>query len=562
MSLYEKRLSATGQTLFIHYPGEERRTPYKRSSITILMDDVRKETVEAMLDRADLRALSLNRDVILSFPTPPSGGWNAALDPSLPDGIAAFLQCQEAMSRPEDTPVEVNALGIPTTDTMLSTWHAMNDVRYVIGLGSGADMALTLAACAPDHVAGVLALGGALEPAAMDKARHAPMPVMLCGGDKPTIDYFLHANGADVYQEPRHFAAHNPCQSLWTLPPAQQLTPQLAHYAWDACFGSIRRSNTGDHGDCVPRMKLEKAGLQYVIENDTLLPDGLKHTWFAHVPEQARQNPEKQVPMLIFFHGGSDNPAEAAEMTKLHELGEKESFITVYPWGGNRCGWNMHLDPSEPDDVAFTLHLIDYMAANYPVDTSRVYLSGFSNGAGFAMAVGLMHPERIAAIFPIDSNWPGVRIGAVEVDPMSVPAFRYAAAVKNARDLRLPVWYTYGTREPSYPVYQGCSQQHQYDFIKWYNNIEVMPTPPRDAPHPCGCGVPGQAQEQLSPSTRYPHHRYHVHRFFSRDEQPLNLYNYVMLHHKGHDVAEQDTHLGWQYVRQFRRAEGGMLMRI
>lgn len=246
-------------------------------------------------------------------------------------------------------------------------------------------------------------------------------------------------------------------------------------------------------------------------------------------------------------------------MSKFHELGEKEGFITVYPWGTNKTQWNSVMDPQEPDDVGFAVALIRYMLKHYPVDPERVYLSGFSNGAAHAQVVAMLYPELIAAICHIDSNWPGLRGKPCEVDYQEVTPMRLALEKKKEYDYRMPVWYTYGTREMSYPVYQKCSQQHQYDFWKPYNNIEALPTPPQEEPDHCGCGVPGQVQERLRPSARHPHHFYDVQRFYTKDENHWNLYNYVMMHDKGHDVAQMDPTLGWEYVKQFRRLPDGSL---
>lgn len=73
------------------------------------------------------------------------------------------------------------------------------------------------------------------------------------------------------------------------------------------------------------------------------------------------------------------------------------------------------LAPDGADDIGYTVALIQYMKEHYPVDPERVYLSGFSNGAGQAQAVAMLHPELIAAICHIDSNWPGIRNGASEL---------------------------------------------------------------------------------------------------------------------------------------------------
>jgi len=121
----------------------------------------------------------------------------------------------------------------------------------------------------------------------------------------------------------------------------------------------------------------------------------------------------------------------------------------------------------------------------------------------------------------------------------------------------LPVWYTYGTREPSYPVHDKCSQQHQYDFWKKYNNIRIKPTPTKENPHSSGCGVVGDKTEILKPCERHPHHQYDVQRFYTKDEWHENLYNFVLMKEKGHDVASMDSVLGWRYVKQFKRNSDG-----
>lgn len=113
-------------------------------------------------------------------------------------------------------------------------------------------------------------------------------------------------------------------------------------------------------------------------------------------------------------------------MSRFHEIGEKEHFITVYPWSTNRAGWNMELLKDQADDLAYCKGLILYMLKHYPVDPSRVYLSGFSNGAGMAQTVAMIYPELVAALGHIDSNWPGVRYGRVEVDYQTVEPMRIA----------------------------------------------------------------------------------------------------------------------------------------
>ena len=48
-------------------------------------------------------------------------------------------------------------------------------------------------------------------------------------------------------------------------------------------------------------------------------------------------------------------------------------------------------------------------------------------------------------------------------------------------------------------------------------------------------------------------------RFYTDDEARLNLYNFVVMHDKGHDIAQMDAELGWRYVRAFRRKADGRI---
>lgn len=557
MEIIYKQLEATNRGMYLYYPNQPMRTAFKRSAIIILRDDSDVASVQRLLEDG-LADLAEREEIVLCFPNPMDSGWNDALDPNGPDDLTAIQAMQGAMTKPDNKPPKLLPNGIPAPESMANAWHPMNDVKYLAGIGTGASMACALAAVRPDNIAGVLSLEGRLEQAALAQAAYAPMPILLAGEDSITLDYFIKANEAAQISDTLYENPINPLQRVERLSAAGSPGAQIAN-AWESFFANIRRTNTGAHGDIQPRMRIKDEGFELYLDDDRLaLPDGLPRTWFVHVPKAA-QTGKTPVPLMMFFHGASDNPAEAAEMSKFHQLGEKEGFITVYPWGTNKLTWYSNMDAEGPDDVGYTLALIRHMLANYPVDPQRVYLSGFSNGAAHAQAVAMIYPEHIAAICHIDSNWPGQRVGATDIRYEDIPPMRIGLERKEEFDYRMPVWYTYGTREPSYPVYRGCSQQHQYDYWKTYNNIEIQPTPGQDAPHPCGCGVPGQKVEHPAPSARHPHHRYDVHRFYAKDDPTLNLYNYVMMRDKGHDIAEMDPALGWAYVKQFRRLPGGAL---
>lgn len=565
MGLIYKELGKNKRSMYIYFPEQERRTPFKRCSITVLRDETDEASVWRLLREAGLLQLAEENEAILSFPNAEGGRWNYDFSGQT-DDIAAFRKFQDSMDKEDDLPLETGENGIPTYRAMMSTWHPMQDTRYLIGIGSGADMACTLAACAPANIAAVLSIGGRLCQQARYAAVGAAMPICLTDSDVTTCNYFRLVNEIEMERKEGGFVVsrslRNPQQCVMMKDNEAVLTKTLAQEAWDRLMSRTRRTNTSVYGDIEPRLNLrrEGAGFEFFLEDDRLEEKvRTKHTWFTHVPEKIREGQTGPAPLVVFFHGGSDNPEEAAQMSRFHELGEKEGFITVYPWGTDKAQWNMKLLENGADDVGFCVALIRYMTEHYPVDKERVYLSGFSNGAGQAQTVAMLYPELIAGICHIDSNWPGVRFGEGDLTRQDRLLFDMAMKKKECFDYRMPVWYTYGSREISYPVFNKSSQQHQYDFWKRYNNIRVESTPDISCPDPCGSGVQGQLCQRLRPSERHPAHYYDVHRFFSEDAERLNLYNYVVMHDKGHDVAQMDAALGWEYVKQFRRLADGSL---
>ena len=120
--------------------------------------------------------------------------------------------------------------------------------------------------------------------------------------------------------------------------------------------------------------------------------------------------PVHHVPLLVALHGGIGSGDQFAGNSGFDQLAEANGFLVAYPdgvgagphgrlfrtWnGGNCCG------PAQKqgvDDVAFIRRLIDEVSAQYPVDASRVYAAGHSNGGILAYRLACELSDKIAAI--------------------------------------------------------------------------------------------------------------------------------------------------------------------
>lgn len=259
--------------MYLYFPPIPKHSPYKRCSVTVLLDEVDETAVERILEESGLKEMARERQLILAFPVPGPESWEYDSD------LSVIEQMQGAMTMEREFEPVQTYFGIPTLESMLASWHLMNDTRYLIGIGEkGAAMALTMAACQPANVAAVMAIGGSLPADIEERAVYSPVPVWLCGADARTVSYFISANGARKVYETAWACPTKPLQCV-ELHPEAELTAAFLNRVWEELFRKVRRTNTGRCGNVVHRTMIEKYGGEYFIE-DTRLgdQDGMPHT--------------------------------------------------------------------------------------------------------------------------------------------------------------------------------------------------------------------------------------------------------------------------------------------
>ena len=131
----------------------------------------------------------------------------------------------------------------------------------------------------------------------------------------------------------------------------------------------------------------------------TLVSSNVQRCYYLYVPPG--YDPARPPPVVVSFHGFSSNPASQALISGWHRLAEQEGFLVVYPQGTDfPQRWNAGAAWGELDvnDVQFFRDILDDLASVEPVDLSRVYISGFSNGGGMAVRIACEASGEVAAI--------------------------------------------------------------------------------------------------------------------------------------------------------------------
>jgi polyhydroxybutyrate depolymerase len=127
--------------------------------------------------------------------------------------------------------------------------------------------------------------------------------------------------------------------------------------------------------------------------------NGDTRTYRLHVPKS--YNGSRALPVLFAFHGSSASASVIERETSFDQIGDSLGFIAVYPEGFHR-GWNVgsccnYSYVKRKDEAAFVSSILTELAQGLKVDSSAIYLTGYSDGGTLSMLLSCTMSPRITA---------------------------------------------------------------------------------------------------------------------------------------------------------------------
>ncbi|MDZ7370564.1 MAG: right-handed parallel beta-helix repeat-containing protein, partial [candidate division KSB1 bacterium] len=140
------------------------------------------------------------------------------------------------------------------------------------------------------------------------------------------------------------------------------------------------------------------------------LPDGVKKRVYAEVDDNPftasfyKANASEPRPMLLWLGGGDDEVREAAAVSLVRWCTLK-NWVFVSPELTAICSL------PEARQLSVLMKAVNFALANASVDTARIYLFGYREGANLALQMADKTPQLLAAV----SAWePNLKSGALE----------------------------------------------------------------------------------------------------------------------------------------------------
>jgi len=214
---------------------------------------------------------------------------------------------------------------------------------------------------------------------------------------------------------------------------------------------------------------------------------GLTRSFVIHAPARAQ---EQDRALVVVLHGMGGSGANALEQGRWATQADKEGFIVVAPEGlaenpdrparffGNRRSWNSGPATGSPaqrrgtDDVGFIGAVIADVRRTHRVDSRRIHVTGFSNGAAMAFRMGAERADIIASIAPVANG-------------LLVPVAKLPRPVS--------LYLVWGAADPLNPMAGGKVERAgqtierpsaEASWRRWAALLNCPGTPSRDRPAP------------------------------------------------------------------------------
>lgn len=185
--------------------------------------------------------------------------------------------------------------------------------------------------------------------------------------------------------------------------------------------------------------------------------DGQARRYLVHVP--ANYDRQREWPVVVLLHGAGGTARWTLLETGMAEKADQAGFLLVLPEGlppepakaamflYNPPSWNDGSGYwSSQDDVGYIEEVLKDLPRHFSIDDTRIYLTGFSNGASFSFRLACELPDTFAALAPIAGH-----------------CFLENPVVANG----IPTLYTVGDQDPLIPMNGGTvSSPWGFDMVK------------------------------------------------------------------------------------------------
>ncbi len=163
------------------------------------------------------------------------------------------------------------------------------------------------------------------------------------------------------------------------------------------------------------------------VRNQEMVFEDRDRDFLLYIPDNISQF-SAPYPLVIVLHGVASTSEQVMEKShgRFNALADQYGFVVAYPNGLAR-NWNLGIGNAAAlvlprrDDRAFVEAVIANIGARLPIDTTRIFATGFSLGGQMAFSLACTRPGLIRAVATVSMPLPAFLLDECrKADPFGV----------------------------------------------------------------------------------------------------------------------------------------------
>lgn len=349
-------------------------------------------------------------------------GWKAA---SENDGFAVILMVAgENGWQADEAEYAYAAFGYMDDRTYLQT---QDSAFYMVGYGDGASTVMQHAVTNSELFAGFAALGvddfdvsilqqGRTEQSGAEGVMKNEVAVpMWIGCEEKTeaveelVKYWIDANECsedfvsnayadEIYSYPEYMALTNEItyahvsKVYVTVGMEQVYTPDFTNNLWGNFLRRVRRQDSG----AINALRYFATNDELGMDHEYMEVEGVAREFYVYTPSAVKAGKKTNVPVVMVCHGGGGSGEEFVARSGWQKTAEEYNFVAAFLTGSTSGKYKASTTWGAAD-IPFFKAAREFLLASYPVDATRVYVTGHSQGSSMTYHIAYMCPELVAA---------------------------------------------------------------------------------------------------------------------------------------------------------------------
>ncbi len=266
-----------------------------------------------------------------------------------------------------------------------------------------------------------------------------------------------------------------------------------------------------------------------IREEEFTTPGG--ETGWIYLPEGIKTDTDQKKPLVLMTCAVGEEPAEKVKEAGWFKQAEEAGFMVLVP---------KYKTTETFSQTGRIMDVVNYAIQHYPVDTTRIYATGFSNGGGAVSALANDYPEVFAAVSCM--SW---------MIPLKNPDMDYEMpfqVIQGSEDLTLEM--DSGSMRVMDDVVWGIESMMRYNHL-----LEKGEAKDFDKTEYWGY-EPDKVETGTIDGRVWTFSNYY------KDGYTAPFAQFVLVEGAKHELNEYKAFAAWEFLRHYTRGEDGALVEV